>query len=284
MFCNEGWPAVVEHKPTKYLLRVFVIAYLFFLVGWPVSLIVKHTFADGFTALQHALSDSFVVFSLQLTLAVAVQAVLINTVFGLAVSILLARYEFPGKRALSALLDLPLSVSPIVVGLALILVYGSRGGWFGEWLTSHGVSIIFSTPAIVMATSFISLPLVIRELVPVLQERGIEEEQAASSLGATPIQTFFRITLPAIKWALVYGVVLTFARAMGEFGAVKVVSGNFAGKTQTATLLVEERYQDFETSTAYATAFLLAAVAVSCIVVVTFLRKDHATEHKKGTP
>lgn len=266
---------MAENKTIKYVLRTIVFVYLFFLVGWPVSLIVKHTFADGLASLQHALSDEMVLFSLQLTLAVAVQAVLINTVFGLAMSLLLARYDFPGKRALSALLDLPLSVSPIVVGLALILVYGPRDGWFGQWLNSMGVSVIFSTPGIVMATAFISLPLVIRELVPVLQERGIEEEQAAASLGASPVQTFFRITLPAIKWALVYGVVLTFARALGEFGAVKVVSGNVAGRTQTATLLVEERYQDFEVSTAYATAFLLAAVAVSCIVVVTFLRKDH---------
>lgn len=272
-----------ESKLIKHSLRAAVFIYLVLLVGWPVSLIVKHTFADGLTALRTALTDEMVIFSLQLTLAVAVQAVLINTVFGLAMSLLLARYEFSGKRALSALLDLPLSVSPIVVGLALILVYGPRDGWFGTWLNSIGVSVIFSTPGIVMATAFISLPLVIRELVPVLQERGIEEEQAAASLGASPVQTFFRITLPAIKWALVYGVVLTFARALGEFGAVKVVSGNVAGRTQTATLLVEERYQDFEVSTAYATAFLLAAVSVACIVVVTFLRKDHSgAGAKKG--
>lgn len=274
---------MAESKLIKYGLRTLVIAYLFFLVGWPISLIARETFADGFTALQHALSDEYVVFALQLTLAVAVQAVLINTVFGLAVSILLVRYEFPGKRALSALVDLPMSVSPIVVGFALILVYGSRDGWIGQWLGTQGIEIIYSTPAIVLATTFISLPLVIRELVPVLQERGIEEEQAAASLGASPIQSFFLITLPAIKWALVYGVVLTMARALGEFGAVKVVSGGFAGKTQTATLLVEERYQDFEVSTAYATAFLLAAVAVSCIVVVTFLRKDHASSVQKGS-
>lgn len=271
---------MVENKTIKYTLRALVIGYLFLLVGWPVALIVKHTFADGFATLQHALSSPVVVFSLQLTLVVAVQAVIINTVFGIAVSLLLVRYEFPGKRVLSALIDLPLSVSPVVVGLALILVYGPRDGWFGAWLHERGFDIIFSTPGIIMATAFISLPLVIRELVPVLTERGIEEEQAAASLGASPVQSFLRITLPAIKWALVYGVVLTFARALGEFGAVKIVSGNLEGRTQTATLLVEQKYQDFEQSTAYATAFLLAAVSVACIIVVTLLRNDHPTTKK----
>jgi len=272
----EGWLAVAERSTTRYVLRVIVIVYLALLVGWPVWLVVQHTFGDGLEALRAALSDVFVVFSLKLTLAVALQAVLLNTVFGVGVSLLLARYTFPGKRALSALVDLPLSVSPVVVGLALILVYGPRDGWFGAWLHERGFEVIFSAPGMIMATAFVSLPLVIREVVPVLQERGIDEEQAAASLGATPLQSFWRITLPAIKWALVYGVVLTFARALGEFGAVKIVSGNLVGRTQTATLLVEQKYQDFEQSTAYATAFLLAAVSVACITVVTVLRKDHA--------
>lgn len=275
---------MVEKSATRYVLRFAVIVYLFFLVGWPVWLVGQHTFEQGLESLRAALSDPVVVFSLQLTLAVAVQAVLLNTVFGVGVSLLLARYEFPGKRVFSALLDLPLSVSPVVVGLALVLVYGPRDGWFGAWLHERGFDIIFSAPGMIMATAFISLPLVIREVVPVLQERGIDEEQAAASLGASPVQTFVRITLPGIKWALVYGVVLTFARALGEFGAVKIVSGNLEGRTQTATLLVEQKYQDFEQSTAYATAFLLAAVSVACIIVVTALRTDHSsTKARSGT-
>src|SRR5690606_25546323 len=176
---------------------------------------------------------------LQLTVRVAVIAVVINTVFGVGVSLLLVRYEFPGKRLLSALIDLPLSVSPIVVGLSLILVYGGRDGWFGPGLQDAGFQVIFATPGIVLATVFVALPLVIREVVPVLEEVGVEQEQAAHSLGAGAWATFRRITLPSIRWAVVYGVVLSLARSLGEFGAVKVVSGNVLGQTRTATLVVE---------------------------------------------
>jgi sulfate/thiosulfate transport system permease protein len=186
--------------------------------------------------------------------------------------LLLVRYEFPGRRLLSALIDVPLSVSPIVVGLALILVYGGRDGWFGPALEDAGFQVIFAVPGIVMATTFVALPLVIREVVPVLQEIGIEQEQAAHSLGASALQTFRRITLPSIKWGVVYGVVLSLARSLGEFGAVKVVSGNILGDTRTATLVVEEKYLNFDKGGAYATAFLLALVSVACIVVVSFIR------------
>jgi sulfate transport system permease protein len=184
------------------------------------------------------------------------------------------RYEFRGKRLLSALIDLPLSVSPIVVGLALILVYGGRDGWFGPALEDAGFQVIFATPGIVLATVFVALPLVIREVVPVLEEVGLEQEQAAHSLGANAWATFRRITLPSIRWALVYGVVLSLARSLGEFGAVKVVSGNILGDTRTATLVVEEKYLNFDKGGAYATAFLLALVSVACIVVVSIIRPD----------
>ena len=187
-------------------------------------------------------------------------------------SILLVRYEFPGRRLLSALIDVPLSVSPIVVGLALVLVYGGRDGWFGPALEDAGIQVIFAPLGIVLATTFVALPLVIREVVPVLQEIGIEQEQAAHSLGASALQTFRRITLPSIKWGVVYGVVLSLARSLGEFGAVKVVSGNILGDTRTATLVVEEKYLNFDKGGAYATAFLLALVSVACIVVVSFIR------------
>jgi len=198
--------------------------------------------------------------------------VLITLVFGVGISLLLVRYNFPGKRLLSAMIDVPLSVSPVVVGLALLLVYGGRDGWFGPTLEGSGVQIIFATPGMVMATVFVALPLVIREVVPVLQEIGEDQEQAARSLGASWAQTFRRITLPSIKWAVVYGVVLSLARSLGEFGAVKVVSGNITGQTQTATLVVEQQYQNFEQSNAYATAFILAFASVLCIVIVSFLR------------
>lgn len=256
----------------RYALRLIAVAYLFFLVAWPVGLVAKYTFEDGFTSLRETLQDPVVTSALRLTAYVAVVSVLINLVFGVGMSLLLVRREFPGKRVLSALLDLPLSVSPIVVGLALVLTYNGRDGWFGPTLEDAGFKVLFANPGIIMATVFVSLPLMIREVVPVLEEIGTEQEQAARSLGAGPFQTFRRVTLPSIKWAVVYGVVLSLARSLGEFGAVKIVSGNLVQKTQTATLVVEQTYQDFQQDTAYATSFLLAFVAVACIVIVTILR------------
>nr|WP_301539007.1 sulfate ABC transporter permease subunit [Nocardioides sp. zg-1230] len=258
------------------MLRLIVTAYLFFLVAWPVSLVVTNTFDDGWGSIRSLFEDPDMVVALQLSAYVAVWSVVINTLFGVGVSLLLVRYEFPGKRLLNALLDIPLSVSPIVVGLALVLVYGGRNGWLGPTLAGWGLDVIFSTPGIIMATTFVALPLMIREIVPVLEEIGTEQEQAAESLGANGFQRFWRITLPSIKWGITYGVVLTLARSLGEFGAVKVVSGNVLGQTRTATLAVEEKYLNFDQQGAYATAFLLAMVSVACIVIVAIIRpKNH---------
>ena len=262
----------VGRRPGRYVLRAVVTAYLFFLVAWPLYLVGRNAFADGLTSINDILTDPDVTHALRLSVVIAVAAVVINTVFGVGISILLVRYDFPGKRALNALLDMPLSVSPIVVGLALVLVYGGREGWFGPALESAGLQIVFAVPGMVLATVFVALPLVIREVVPVLQEIGDEQEQAARSLGANAVQTFRRITLPAIKWGVIYGVVLSLARSLGEFGAVKVVSGNVLGETRTATLVVEEKYLNFDKGGSYATAFLLALVAVACIIVVSVLR------------
>ncbi|KRF01626.1 sulfate ABC transporter [Nocardioides sp. Soil777] len=270
-------PPRVRKTPTTYVLRLVATAYLFFLVAWPVSLVATNTFEDGLGSIRALLEDPDIVVALQLSVYVAFFSVVINTVFGVGMSLLLVRYEFPGKRLLNALLDLPLSVSPIVVGLALVLAYGGRNGWLGPTLAGWGLDIIFSTPGIIMATTFVALPLMIREIVPVLEEVGIEQEQAAQSLGASGLQCFRRITLPSIKWGIVYGVVLTLARSLGEFGAVKVVSGNVLGQTRTATLVVEEKYLNFDQQAAYATAFLLAMVSVACIVIVAIIRpKNHA--------
>lgn len=269
-------PPRVRKTPVTYLLRFIVTAYLFFLVAWPVSLVAVNTFDDGFESIRLLFQDPDMVVALQLSAYVAVWSVVINTIFGVGMSLLIVRYEFPGKRVLNALLDIPLSVSPIVVGLALVLVYGGRNGWFGPTLAGWGFDVIFSTPGIIMATTFVALPLMIRELVPVLEEIGIEQEQAAESLGANGLQRFWRITLPSIKWGITYGVVLTLARSLGEFGAVKVVSGNVLGQTRTATLAVEEKYLNFDQQGAYATAFLLAMVSVACIVIVGIIRpKNH---------
>ena len=270
---SEGPPIL------KWALRVLVVGYLFLLVAWPTSLVVDRTFEDGLTSLTTALGQPEVVHSLKVTAIVAAIAVVINLFFGVGVSLLLVRHNFPGKRALSAMVDVPLSVSPVVVGLALVLVYNPRFGWFGPTLADNGIQIVFAYPAMIMATCFVALPLVIREVVPVLEEVGEDQEQAARSLGAGGWQTFVRITLPSIKWAVLYGVVLSLARSVGEFGAVKVVSGNVIGQTQTATALVQQKYQNFEQSTAYSVSFLLASVSVACIVLVSILRPHNEGSH-----
>ena len=268
----SGRHAGRRRGPLTYVRRFVAIAYLSLLVVWPVSLVVQRTFADGLTSLRKVFNDPVATHALKLTVMVSIIAVLCNLVFGVGMSLLLVRYRFPGRRLLSALVDLPLSVSPIVVGLALVLVYNPRTGWFGPTLDDAGIQVLFANPAIVMATVFVSLPLVVREVVPVLEEIGIEQEQAASSLGASPWQTFRRITLPSIKWAVVYGVVLSLARSLGEFGAVKIVSGNVVKRTQTASLVVEQQYQNFRQTSAYAMSFLLAAASILCIIIVSFLR------------
>jgi sulfate transport system permease protein len=261
-----------------WLLRLVVVGYLFMLVAWPTSLIVRNAFADGLEGMRAALSDPDVTHALWLTLRVSVIAVLINLVFGVGMSLLLVRYDFPGKRFLSAMIDLTLAVSPVVVGLALVLVYNPRYGWLGEGLHERGIDIVFATPGIVMATCFVVLPLIVREVVPVLEELGDEQEQAARSLGANGRQTFWRITLPGIRWAIVYGVVLSLARALGEFGAVKIVAGRSIGDMETATLLVQREYQNFHEDVAYSVSLLLVVASVLCLIVVAILR-PHEGSH-----
>jgi sulfate transport system permease protein len=252
-------------------LRAVAVAYLLALLALPVGLICWRTFANGAGPVWHALTSASARHALEVTGSVAAVAVVANTLSGVGLAVLLVRHRFPGRRLLDALVDLPLAVSPVVVGLALILVYGRTTG-FGAWLAEHGVKVIFALPGMVLATVFVSLPLVLREVAPVLEEVGIEQEQAAWTLGASAAQAFRRVTLPAIRWALAYGVVLTLARALGEYGAVAVVSGRLVGKTQTATLFVEERYQNFDQPAAYAMAVALAAVAVVILLVINLLR------------
>ena len=212
----------------------------------------------------------------RVTAIVAFWAVLFNTIFGVGIAILLVRHRFPGRRLLSVLIDLPIAVSPVVVGLALILAYG-RFSPIGGWLDDHGIQVIFAYPGMVLATIFVSLPLVVREVAPVLEEIGIEQEQAAWTLGANRRQTFRRVTLPSIRWALAYGIVLTLARCLGEYGAVAIVSGRLIGKTQTATLIVEERFQNFDQTTAYAVSMTLAIVAILILVLINLLRPSEHT-------
>ncbi len=257
---------------TKYLLRALALLYLLFLLILPVGLIGWRTFQHGLGAVTTALRSPDAVHAFEVTASVAVWTVLANTVFGVGTAVLLVRHRFPGKRVLNALIDLPLAVSPVVVGLALILVYGSFAP-VGGWLQRHGFQIIFSLPGMVLATIFVSLPLVVRAIVPVLQELGEDQEQAAHTLGAGRWQTFLRITIPGIRAALGYGVVLCLARALGEYGAVAVVSGRLIGQTQTATLFVEERYQNFDQTAAFATATVLALIAIATLLLTRLLRR-----------
>ena len=269
-------PALRTRTPTRIGLRIAAIVYVGLILLLPVGLLFWRTFENGVGEVWNQLTEPSVTYAFNLTGTVAFWAVLGNTIFGLGVSLLLVRHEFPGKRILNAFIDLPFAVSPVVVGLALILVYGPHTS-VGAWFADRGFDVIFAVPGMVIATIFVSLPLVAREVIPVLQEVGDDQEQAAWTLGASKVQTFRRVTLPAIRWALAYGVVLTLARALGEFGAVAVVSGNVIDKTQTAPLFVGSAYQNFNQQGAYSVAFALALIAILALVLLNLLgRKEQA--------
>jgi sulfate transport system permease protein len=252
-------------------LRLIAVVYVALLVLIPLIVITWRALSPGLGTFWDGISGANAVHAFQLTATIVACSVAINTVFGIGVALLLARYDFPGRRLLNVLIDVPVSISPIVVGLALVLVYGPRDGWFGSTLARAGIQVIFATPGMVLATVFVALPLLVRELVPVLEEEGIDQEIAARSLGASALQRFWRITLPTIRWALAYGVVLSLARSIGEFGAIKVVSGNVEGQTQTVTTLVDERAEQFLPGV-YQLTFVLVVVAVACMIAVSLIR------------
>jgi sulfate/thiosulfate transport system permease protein len=258
---------------SRYALRGIALGYLFALLLIPVAIIFVKAFDDG---IMHAL-DSITTPEAQhafwLTFVLVAIAVPLNTVFGIACALVLVRHDFRGKAILNGIIDLPFAVSPVVIGLSLVLVYGSVDGWFGPWLAENGIRVIFSPIGMALATIFVSLPFVVREVVPVLQEIGDDQEQAAATLGANGWQTFWRITLPAIRWGVTYGVVLSTARALGEFGAVAVVSGKIEGKTETATLLVENNYEHFNVSGAYAAAVVLAIMALAVLLFMNLIQR-----------
>ena len=257
---------------SRYLLRFSALGYLALLLLIPLGMVFYRAFEHGFSTAWDAVTSPDAVHALWLTVLVTLIAVPLNTVFGIICALLIVRGHLRGKGVLNALVDLPLALSPIVVGLSLLILYG-RGGWLGPWLNDHGIQVVFALPGLVLATTFVSLPFVVREVVPVLREIGTEQEQAAETLGASWLQTFWRVTLPAIRWGVVYGVVLTTARCLGEFGAVSVVSGNIEGKTETMTLYVENQYQGFNTSGAYAASVVLALLSVVTLVAMTLFRR-----------
>jgi sulfate/thiosulfate transport system permease protein len=254
-------------------LRTVALGYLALLLIIPIGLVFLRTFEDGADAVWASITTPAAVSAFWLTITVTAIAVPLNTIFGVLCALALARGRFRGKALLDALIDLPFAISPVVVGLALILVYG-RDGWLGDL----PFQIIFAVPGIVLATIFVSVPFVVREVTPVLREVGDEQEQAASTLGASRWQAFWRITLPSIRWGVAYGVVLSVARCIGEFGAVSVVSGRISGETETLTLLVEKRFQNFDIAGAYAASALLAAIALATLLAMTRIspRKEDA--------
>jgi len=262
---------------TRLGVRVLSLGYLAVILIAPVLLIFWRAFEHGLHPFWAAISNENAVHALRLTVEVTVIVVPLNTVFGILCAIAIVRHRVPGMGVVNALVDLPLALSPVVVGLALYLLYG-RDGWFGHWLLGHGVQILFAVPAMVLATTFVSLPFVVREVVPVLREIGTQQEEAAATLGASALTTFRRITLPAIRWAVAYGVVLTTARSLGEFGAVSIVSGGIAGRTQTLTQYVQASYENFDQTGAYAASVLLAALAIATLLLMTVVRRgDRST-------
>jgi sulfate/thiosulfate transport system permease protein len=267
---------------TRYGLRSAALAYLTAIIVLPVGVVLYKTFRDGASPVWAALTDPAFVHALQLTLVAVAIAVPVNTVFGVVCAVaLVRRTSSRGSWFFNSAIGLPLALSPVVIGLALILVYGSDG-WFGGWLVAGGFQIIFSTPGIVLATIFVTIPFVVREVVPVLREVGTDQEEASWMLGATRAQTFFRVTLPAIRWGVAYGVVLTTARALGEYGAVAVVSGRIAGKTETLTLHVDEQYLRFNEVAAYTTALVLAVLAVLTLGAMNLFRPRYEREVTHG--
>ena len=259
-------------RPGRYALRLLGLSYLFVLLALPIGLIFRRAFQDGFGPAWDAVTTPAAKHALLVTLMIAAIAVPANTIFGIICAIAVVRRRFPGKNLVNAIVDLPLALSPVVVGLAFLLLFGTGG-----WLEGLPFDVVFALPGMVLATIFVSLPFVVREVVPVLREIGTEQEQAAATLGAGGWQIFRRVTFPAIRWAVAYGVVLTTARALGEFGAVSVVSGRLIGKTESLTLHVEERYQSFDYVGAYAASVLLAMLAIATLVAMTVFKPKEET-------
>jgi len=260
---------------SRVALRSIALGYLAILLALPVGMVFYRAFEHGLGKFFGALTTPDATHAIKLTLLVIAIAVPLNTIFGIVTALALERRKVRGRAVVERIIDMPFAMSPIVIGLALVLVYGENG-WVGHTLVSNGIRVIFSTPGIVLATMFVSLPFVVREVVPVLREIGTEQEEAAQTLGANPWQTFWRVTLPAIRPAVAYGVVLTTARALGEFGAVAVVSGHLQGQTETLTLFVQDKFEGFDVTGAYAVSVLLAVFAMSALLGMTFLDRRRA--------
>jgi sulfate/thiosulfate transport system permease protein len=257
----------------KLTLRWIALGYLGLLLMLPVAMVFWQALQGGLEPVWQAVTRPAALHALYLTVLIALIAVPANTIFGVLCALALVRSQFRGKRLFDTAIDIPFTISPVIVGLALIIVYG-KTGWLGGWLGQSGVQVIFALPGMVLATIFVSLPFVVREVVPVLREIGTDQEEAASILGASSFQTFWQVTLPSIRWGVIYGVVLTTARALGEYGAVSVVSGKIAGRTETLTTHVEERFQAFDMVGTYSASIVLALLALATLLAMNFLSRS----------
>jgi sulfate/thiosulfate transport system permease protein len=260
-------------RVSRLSLRCVALGYLALLLFFPVIVVCAKAFDDGIGSAIESVTTPEAQHAFYLTVIMVLIAVPLNTVFGVATALVLVRQNFRGRAFLNSLIDLPFAVSPVVIGLALVLVYGSVDGWFGRSLAELGIQVIFTPVGMALATVFVSLPFVVREVVPVLQEIGEEQEEAASTLGASGWQTFWRVTLPAIRWGVTYGVVLATARALGEFGAVSVVSGRISGSTETLPLFLAKEFENFNASGAYAASLVLALLALATLLAMNLIRR-----------
>jgi sulfate/thiosulfate transport system permease protein len=260
-------------RASRWTLRVLGLGFLALLLVAPLVIIFFETFKDGISQPLDAVTSENGVHALKLSLLMVAIAVPLNTVFGVVCAILLVRHKWKGNAAIDAVINLPFALSPVVIGLALYLLYSKNGGWFGPTLAEMGIEVLFSVPGMVLASIFVSLPFVVRETVPVLQEIGTEQEQAASTLGANGWQTFWRVTLPAIRWGVAYGVVLTTARVLGEFGAVTIVSGSISGETETLPIFVQKQFDAFNEPGAYGASLLLALLALMTLLAMNLLKR-----------
>jgi sulfate/thiosulfate transport system permease protein len=264
----------------KWVLIGIAMVYLGLVLLVPAANVFYQTFRNGVEPFLTNFQSADFMAAVWLTLLIALIVVPINTVFGLCAAWAIARHNFPGRAFVISILDVPFSVSPVVAGLMIVLLYG-RQGWFGGWLQQADFKVIFALPGMVLATAFVTLPFVAREVIPILEEIGTDQEEAARTLGANDWQIFWRVTLPNIRWGLLYGMILTNARAMGEFGAVSVVSGNIIGKTQTLPLYVEDIYKQYQTQSAFSAAVLLALLGVVTLVLKELLERNTHTERKE---
>jgi sulfate transport system permease protein len=275
----------VRHDPLPVRVALIAAALLFLglFIGLPLITVFVQAFAKGWGAYRSAITDPVSLAAVRLTVLTAAIAVPINMIFGIMAAWAITKFRFHGRSLLITLIDIPFSVSPVIAGLIYVLLFGLQG-WLGPWLKEHDIKVIFAVPGIVLATMFVTFPFVARELIPLMEEQGTEDEEAALSLGASPLQTFFRVTLPNIRWGLLYGVLLCNARAMGEFGAVSVVSGHIRGQTNTMPLHVEILYNEYDFTAAFAVASLLAMLALLTLAAQSLLEWKLARGRHRNRP